>query len=269
MPSKTKEPSPAYQMYAKEWLACSDVMIMEPHQEGAYIRLINYDWVNDGVLDNLRVLSQLSRIPESDLDIVIAKFQPHPKKPGYLSHPRVQKERNKQANFKKEKSKAGKAGAKKRWQKKPQVIEAKSDKQDSTAIAHPMANDSSPSPSPSPSPNKSNSINTITCNKLIELFREHAPSMPKPLNKMQAKRKKELLARFKDLDEDETAWIEFCKKIEASDFVTSRKADQTFRPGLDWVLKPEFFTKIMEGNYDNDTDARYTSTGDDLESLNF
>jgi len=145
---KSKEPSPAYQMYAKEWLSCSDVMLMEAHQEGAYIRLINYDWVNDGILNNPRVLSQLGRIPESDLDIVVNKFIDHPKKPGYLSHPRVQKERKKQANFKKEKSKAGKAGAKKRWQKTPQVIDPESDKGDGTAIAHPMANDGSPSPIP-------------------------------------------------------------------------------------------------------------------------
>lgn len=272
--AKPKEKSPAFQLYAKEWLSCPHVMRMLPEQEGAYIHLLCFDWQEDGLLDDMAVLVHLSRIPQDKLEFVLEKFKPHPRKNGWLTHPRLEKERKKQKAYKRKKSQSGKAGANKRWGTSGNQRDTGS-KKDSGANGGakkvPMANDSSPSPIPSPIPssNKSNSINTITCTKLIELFKDYAPSMPKPLNKMQAKRKKELLARFKDLDEDETAWIEFCKKIEASDFVTSRKADQTFRPGLDWVLKPEFFTKIMEGNYDNDRDSRYTSTGDDLESLNF
>ena len=267
MGNKKLDKSPAFQFYPDKWE--SHTAHLSDYAYRIYHRIICWMWqhsedkcsiqANDAAI--AIVLAQpCERITDAMREINNVHMPLLKKRGNRWLSGGLQKEAIKQ----KERRKKAQDSAKARWHK-----DLGNDKKASERNANASIEHSSPSPSPSPPPNKSNSINTITCNKLIELFREHAPSMPKPLNKMQAKRKKELLARFKDLDEDETAWIEFCKKIEASDFVTSRKADQTFRPGLDWVLKPEFFTKIMEGNYDNDRDSRYTSTGDDLESLNF
>jgi len=106
---------PAFQMYPSEWLACPLIMRMKPAQEGAYIRLINIDWVEDGLLDDIDVIARLSRISKKQVEFIMTKWIPHPRKPGFLTHPRCEKERKKQRAFRRKKSKSGKAGAKKRW----------------------------------------------------------------------------------------------------------------------------------------------------------
>ena len=45
-------------------------------------------------------------------------------------------------------------------------------------------------------------------------------------------------------------WEEVCNRIEASDFLTGRK-DGKWSASFDWIIKPENWVKVMEGNYDN------------------
>lgn len=256
MGKKPKGKSPAFQLYAKEWLACPHVMRMLPEQEGAYIHLLCFDWEEDGLLDDIGVLVHLSRISQGKLEFVLEKFKPHPRKTGWLTHPRLEKERKKQKAYRRKKSQSGKAGANKRWKQSEDQQDTKG-KNDSaangTATQLPLANDSSSSSSSIASASASSSLNknnTLVCQKLIDLFKEHSPSMPKPIGKTQPSRRRSLLCRFKDIDEDETAWIELCKRIEASDFLSGR-TDKPFSCGIDWVLKQANFNKILEGNYDN------------------
>jgi len=121
MAKKKLDKSPAFQLYPKEWLACSTVMRMTPRQEGGYIRLICLDWQDDGILDDRTVIAYLSRLNDDELDLLLGKFIAHPKKADYLTHPRVQKERRKQKENRRKKSASGKKGAEKRWSKDPQT----------------------------------------------------------------------------------------------------------------------------------------------------
>ena len=43
---------------------------------------------------------------------------------------------------------------------------------------------------------------------------------------------------------------ELFRKAEASDFLTKRNSTG-WKAGFDWLLKPENYTKVLEGNYDN------------------
>ena len=48
---------------------------------------------------------------------------------------------------------------------------------------------------------------------------------------------------------------ELFRKAEASDFLT--KSNSTgWKAGFDWLMKPENYTKVLEGNYDNRNSAQ-------------
>ena len=58
------KPSPAFQFYPGDWLSSTDVMLMTPAEEGAYIRLLAYAWLQPdcGLPDDDSALSELSRL---------------------------------------------------------------------------------------------------------------------------------------------------------------------------------------------------------------
>lgn len=102
--------TPAFQFYPNDWLSSSAVALMTPEQEGAYIRLLCYDWASDGIPDDDAVLAALSRLGEGWLkggSTVVRKcFDPHPTRPGFLTNARLQIEREKQQAWR-EKSRIG------------------------------------------------------------------------------------------------------------------------------------------------------------------
>lgn len=57
-------------------------------------------------------------------------------------------------------------------------------------------------------------------------------------------------ARLRDLHGDTEAWREFCRRVRRSQFLTGGNKSG-WRASLDWVLKPDNFNKILEGNYDD------------------
>lgn len=56
--------SPAFQFYPSDWLSSPDVALMTPAEEGAYIRLLAYAWLQPdcGLPDDDSALSELSRL---------------------------------------------------------------------------------------------------------------------------------------------------------------------------------------------------------------
>lgn len=83
---------------------------MTPEQEGAYLRLLCYDWSGDGIPDQDQSLAALSRLGEGWFkgasELVKDCFIPHPTKPGFITNERLQKERNKQREWR-DKSREG------------------------------------------------------------------------------------------------------------------------------------------------------------------
>lgn len=151
------EHPPAFQFYPDDWLSSADVTLLTLEQEGIYIRLICYCWREGSIPGNPEVLAGLiGKGATSELMAqLLHMFEPDPKNASRLIHARLEKERKKQRQYRKEKSKAGKNGAKSRWANKKQKM-AEPSKENGTAIVLPLAKNGSLSPSLSLSPSTEN-----------------------------------------------------------------------------------------------------------------
>jgi uncharacterized phage protein (TIGR02220 family) len=105
----TKEKSPAFQFYPKDLLSDPIAMGFNGDQFKAYMILLCYDWLDNGVPDDDGVLCRLGLLLDRKLLTPIRKkFIQHPDKKGVITNPRLIKERIKQANWKEKSSKGGK-----------------------------------------------------------------------------------------------------------------------------------------------------------------
>ncbi len=158
-----KSLAPAFQFYPNDWLSSTNIALMNPAQEGAYIRLLCYAW-NDpdcSIPNSDEKLSALSRLG-SDWNIhgsqVKECFEPHPEKKDRLINSKLYFVRSEMLEYQRTKSAAGKKGAQKRWQNKSSDKEFKIAKESQTKDLPlaPSIPKNSPSSSPSPSSSKSN-----------------------------------------------------------------------------------------------------------------
>lgn len=94
---------------------------------------------------------------------------------------------------------------------------------------------------------ESNKAIKITYSEYRDAFLKYCISLPQPedLGKWSSGRKKRI--RDKNMTSEEMS--EVFERIEASNFLTGRVKE--FRASIDWILKPENWKKIIEGNYDN------------------
>lgn len=94
---------------------------------------------------------------------------------------------------------------------------------------------------------KNISNNTITYQKIVELYHECCPSLSK-VRSLSDTRKKHIKARLQKHTIDE--FREVFEKTEASDWCTGRSSD--WKADLDWIVKSEdHFLRVLEGRYDN------------------
>jgi uncharacterized protein YdaU (DUF1376 family) len=125
---------PAFQFYADDFLA--GTVTMSNEERGLFITLLCRQWSQGFVTKSeIERISKGMAVPS--ITHVTAKFKPSGK--DQFQNERLELERKKQEEYRKNRSNSGKIGALSRWHSH------------STAIAQPMANDGSPSPSPSPS----------------------------------------------------------------------------------------------------------------------
>jgi hypothetical protein len=86
-----------------------------------------------------------------------------------------------------------------------------------------------------------------------EIWNRTVRSLPK-ITRITGARARLASARFKDLG-DIWSFEEFCKTVEASDFLTARAGGRDQRKwtecNFDWCMKPSNFDKIREGRYNN------------------
>ena len=85
---------------------------------------------------------------------------------------------------------------------------------------------------------------------LRDLFIQKCPSLPKPMDvdtwsPGRVDRAKRAIRRYGC-----NKLGEVFARVEKSDFLSGRNG-RWGKCGIDWILKPENFSKIMEGNYDN------------------
>lgn len=109
--------SPAFQFYPADWLSSTDIQLMTPHEEGAYIRLLAHAWLQPdcGLPDDdeaLAILSRLGRGWATSGKKIRAKFNII--NDGRLYNPRQLLERQKQEEWAAKCSEGGKKSATKR-----------------------------------------------------------------------------------------------------------------------------------------------------------
>lgn len=138
----TSGKSPAFQFYPNDFLSDRNVVVMSMQERGVYITLICYAWQSPLPSD----VAQLARICSMPL-ASFRKIWPalsvcFRERDGALVHPRLERERAKQADYRTEKSNAGKRGAAKRWHPDGTAIVLPSET-DGTASVLPLAKNSS------------------------------------------------------------------------------------------------------------------------------
>jgi hypothetical protein len=114
--------SPAYQFYPADLISDPEVMFWDMEMLGAYWQMINYLWLNGGTFDttscdffeNLRKLfrKKSKKSAQSLWKKIEKKFVCQN---GIITHKRVTKEMQKQADTRLKRQQAGKKGAEKKW----------------------------------------------------------------------------------------------------------------------------------------------------------
>ena len=155
---------------------------MTNEQIGVYIKLLCYDWIDNGVFGNPdRLLMRLCnvQVDQDSLEeyeelkmAVLSRFMAHPSKDGFITNPRLQKEREKQDDFRKERSESGKKGAENRWGKPKTNTIAQPSIPNGSAMQEPMAKNGSSSSSSSSS--SKNTTGELACwDKTKSLISRH------------------------------------------------------------------------------------------------
>jgi uncharacterized protein YdaU (DUF1376 family) len=105
--------SPAFQFYPKDFLHDSNVVLMNLSERGAYITLLCYCWSEGSIYDDPAKLAKFCHVTPSVMrrlwPALAPCFRPSDE-PGRLIHPRLERERQKQAEFKQRQSDNGKKG---------------------------------------------------------------------------------------------------------------------------------------------------------------
>jgi hypothetical protein len=113
-----KERAPAFQFYPKDFDTDENVRGMDDRQAGFYVRCLNHAWLNNGLpVDPVEILRLFNR-PKSYLSTVWARVSQCFKLSedgSRLINPRMEEERQKQAEWREKSSEGGKRSAIKRW----------------------------------------------------------------------------------------------------------------------------------------------------------
>lgn len=147
--SSTPVKSPAFQFYPKDFLSAESVRLMSMQERGVYITLICLCWTEGTIPADVKLLARLCGMPDSAFrkqwPAIVSCFKPATDQSDRLVHPRLEREREKQSDFRRRQSDSGKKGAERRWQPHSTGMAAPCDGEtfsNGTAIQAPMANDS-------------------------------------------------------------------------------------------------------------------------------
>jgi uncharacterized protein YdaU (DUF1376 family) len=209
--------SPAFQFYPAEFLSDENVALMNNQELGCYIKLMCYCWREGSIPADIKKIARLCNEDGSAMAELWHSmklcFKSASDSNDRLLHPRLEKERLKQEAFKKERSESGSKGAKHRWNKDLDHLNADSSA-NSSAIKEPMAVDSSSSSISSSSSSSSSSLisNSISSTKkttlstkvdvlsesVVEIFQFWKVELNHPKAVLDQKRSKAIRARLKE-----------------------------------------------------------------------
>ena len=94
------------------------------------------------------------------------------------------------------------------------------------------------------------------CAEVVSRFNSICVSLNK-VSRMTEPRRKAVQSALQAVGQEKLK--ELFRKAEASDFLTKRNSSG-WKAGFDWLMKPENYTKVLEGNYDNRNSAQTVQT---------
>jgi uncharacterized protein YdaU (DUF1376 family) len=242
--------------YVGDYLSATGRLTTEQH--GAYLLILLDYWKNGPPPNDDAVLAALARLsPSAWRKAKPALLGFFDVREGLLIQKRVEKERERTATVTEERSKAGKAGAAKRWGEGKQ----KNGKAIANANGLPVANGQQiDAPSqlqgsnePIASSNEDVSAGPtdkpLTKTEVIEAWQTRMVPQGFPeIRKMTGQRERQLRARLRDSTLDE--WMQAMSALERSAFCRGEN-DRGWRADFDFLLQPKSFTKLLEGAYDH------------------
>lgn len=120
--ARLKDKPPAFQFWAKEWLASSNRRMMSPHGQCAYINLLCSAWDSDpvGTIPNQpEHLWRIAEIPQDEWKkeqkLILSMFEEDKKFPGRLVQRKLRDYYEHLMDLREERSERGKKGADARW----------------------------------------------------------------------------------------------------------------------------------------------------------
>lgn len=242
--------------YVGDYLSATNRLTTEQH--GAYFLILLDYWKNGPPPNDDVVLAQIARLTP------VAWRKAKPALIGFfdvvdetLVQKRVERERVRAARITEERSKAGTAGAAKRWQNGTKS----NGKKIANAIDLPKANaqqNDAPSQSqgsnePIASSNEDVSAEPtdkpLTKQEIIDAWQSRMVAAGFPaIARMTGERERKLRARLKDSTLDE--WKRAMDAMERSAFCRGEN-DRGWKADFDFLLQPKYFTKLLEGAYDH------------------
>jgi len=95
---------------------------------------------------------------------------------------------------------------------------------------------------------KKQESDTIPYEKIVGTYNSHCQSLTKVV-KLTDARKKSMRARWNENQAYQCAqfWIDFFTQVNQSSFLTGK--DTKWKADFDWLMKPNNFTKVLEGGY--------------------
>lgn len=202
--------TPAFQFYPADFLADENVALMSLAGRGAYITLICFCWREGSIPEDTVKMGRLCGIDGSAMAQLLGELLPcFELANGRYIHPRLEKERAKQVEYKNERSESGKRGAEKRWHNNINNLQVAPpvNQPMAKAIAEPLADDGSLSLSLSLS---SSSIDSNSSKEELEksgssqpknvqeIFEHWKTTLDHPRSVLDAKRSKIIKARLKE-----------------------------------------------------------------------
>lgn len=242
---------PAFQYYPRDLLCDANVMAMSLEELGAYWKLVSVCWLELGLPGTETGLARLLQISSARFKKIWPALEPCfvLDEQGRYQHPRLNKERAKQDEYRKSQANKGKRSAALRADGQPEGNRASTELQPegnreategqpeaNSAICYLLSADSS------------QVIATTPPQALADLWNEVTSPPLKRCKALTLKRERAARARLSERPLED--WREVYRLIQASDFCRGSGRDG-WVADFDFALKPDTAIRVLEGKYDN------------------
>jgi len=235
---------PAYPMYAQDF--DMDTAAWGTDEIGIYVRLLNYEWVNGSIPDDIQRIAKIVRVSPRKLqkswEIISKKFAKNGD--NNLQNRRMEEEREKRLNYIESQREKGILSAKKRWGGVTTVKPGlqpndKPEGNSSSSSSLTTLKGSSQQPSVAPCPHQ----------KIIDLYHEILPEL-QAVKIWSEPRKKTLQRKWREDPKRQNLdyWKRLFEYVRGSPFLMGEN-DRQWTCDLEWIIKPKNFVKIIEGKY--------------------